>query len=139
MLGWVLNTIPARNISSFFSNIWYHFEYKILNVQFRMLPQQLSANLIFVKRSLLFYLKYIYETSRIWDTLPTSKMELFMTIGIYKVIFCRLTILYTHYCSMSVFICVNSLSALFCSRWFNLQASEMVLFATVTIANVVFY
>ena len=77
--------------------------------------------------------------SRIWDTLPTSKMELFVIIGIYKVIFCRLMILYTQYCPMSVFICVSSLPAPFCSKWFKLQASEMVSFVTITIANVVFY
>ena len=66
-------------------------------------------------------------------------MELFVTIGIYKVIFCRLMILYTQYCSMSAFICVSSLPAPFCSRWFHLQASEMVFFVTITIVNVVFY
>ena len=104
--------------------------------------------------------------SRIWDTLPTSKMELFVTIGIYKVIFFRLMILYTQCSSMSVFICdcnwtrtqnhlirkrtlnhlakfvficVSSLQSLFCSRWFHIQAFEMVFFVTITIANVVFY
>ena len=74
--------------------------------------------------------------SWIWDTLATSKMELFVTIGIYKVIFCRLMILYTQYSSMSVFICVSSLSAPFCSRWFHLQ---MVFVVAKTIANLVFY
>ena len=53
---------------------------------------------------------------RIWETLPTSKMELFETIGIYKVIFCWLMILYIQYSPMSVFICVSSLPATFCSR-----------------------
>ena len=77
--------------------------------------------------------------TRIWDTLPTSKMELFVTISIYKVIFRRLMILYTQYSFMSVFICVSSLPAPFCSRWFHLQASEMVLFVTITITNIVFY
>ena len=37
-----------------------------------------------------------------------------------------------------VFICVSSLPVPFCSRWFHLQTSKMVLFVTVTIANVVF-
>ena len=53
---------------------------------------------------------------RIWETLPTSKMELFETIGIYKVIFCWLMILHIQYSPMSVFICVSSLPAPFCSR-----------------------
>ena len=56
------------------------------------------------------------KLNRIWDTFPTSKMELFETIGIYKVIFCWLMILYTQYSPMSVFICVSSLLAPFCSR-----------------------
>ena len=77
--------------------------------------------------------------SRIWDTFPTSKMRLFVTIDIYKVTFCWLIILYTHYCSMSVFICVSSLPAPFCSRCFHLQASERGFFVTITIANVIFY
>ena len=83
---------------------------------FKCYLSSFTLTLFSLNVALLFYLKYIYEASRIWDTLPISKMELFVTIGIYKVIFCRLTILYTQYCSMSVFICVNSLSALFCSR-----------------------
>ena len=39
-------------------------------------------------------------------TLPTSKMEFFVKIGIFKVILCRLMILYTQYSFMRVFICV---------------------------------
>ena len=90
--------------------------------------------------SFCFFIKSIYmKHSRIWDTLPTFKMELFMTTAIYKVIFCRLMSLYAQYSSMSVLICVSSLLASFCPRWFHLQASEMVLFVTITIANVVFY
>ena len=77
--------------------------------------------------------------SRIWDTFPTSKMEHFLTIGIYIVIFCRLMISYTLDSSMSLFICVSLLLVPYCSRWFHLQASEMVLFITITIANVVLY
>ena len=48
-------------------------------------------------------------------------------------------ILYTLYSSMSVFICISSLPAPFCSWWFHLQASEMMLFVTITIPNIVFY
>ena len=66
-------------------------------------------------------------------------MKLFVTLGVYEVVFWRLMILYTQYCSMSVFIYVSSLPASFCSRWFHLQASEMVFFVTLTIANVLFY
>ena len=77
--------------------------------------------------------------SRIWDTFPTSKMEHFLTIGIYIVIFCRLMISYTLDSPMSLYICVSLLLVPYCSRWFHLQASEMVLFITITIANVLFY
>ena len=77
--------------------------------------------------------------SRIWDTLLISNVELFVTIGIYKVIFCRLMTSYIPYSPMSVFICVSSLLVPFCSRWFHLQALEMMFFVTITIANVVFY
>ena len=37
------------------------------------------------------------------DTLPTSKMGLFVAIAICKVIFSKLMILYMQYCPMSVF------------------------------------
>ena len=40
---------------------------------------------------------------------------------------------------MSVFIWVSSLPVPFCSKCIHLQASEMVLFVTRTIANVLFY
>ena len=68
-------------------------------------------------------------------------MELFVTVGVCKVIFCMLMILYTQYCPMSVFIFVSSLPVPFCFRSFHLQTSEMVLFVTITmfIANVSFY
>ena len=80
----------------------------------------LVRTLFSLKVVLLFYLIYTYmKHSRIWDTLPTSKMELFVTIGIYKVIFCRLM---TQYSPMSAFVCVSSLPAPFCSRWFHLQS-----------------
>ena len=48
-------------------------------------------------------------------------------------------ILYTQYCPMSAFIYVSSLLVLYRSRWFHLQTSEMVVFVTIAIANVVFY
>ena len=67
-------------------------------------------------------------------TLSTSKMELFVTTGICKVIFSRLKILYTQYCPMNV----SSLLVPFHSRCFLLKTSEMMLFVTVAIPNVVF-
>ena len=51
-----------------------------------------------------FLFKVYIKESQICDTLPKSKMELFVTIGVCKVIFCKLMILYKQYCSMSVFI-----------------------------------
>ena len=66
-------------------------------------------------------------------------MELFVTIGICKVILCRLITLYIQYYLMSVFICVSLLPVLFCSRWFHQQLSEVVLFVAIFIANVIFY
>ena len=87
---------------------------------------------------LAFLFEVSIKQSQIWDTLPTSKMELSLIKHIFKVISCRLMILYTQYCPMSFFICL-SLQVSFCSRWFHLQTSKMVLFGTITIANVVFY
>ena len=87
---------------------------------------------------LAFLFEISIKQSQIWDTLRTSKMELFLIKHIFKVISCRLMILYTQYCPMSFFICL-SLQVSFCSSWFHLQTSKMVLFRTITIANVVFY
>ena len=87
---------------------------------------------------LAFLFEVSIKQSQIWDTLPTSKMELFLIKRIFKVISCRLMILYAQYCPMSFFICL-SLQVSFCSRWFHLQTSKMVLFGMITIANVVFY
>ena len=65
-------------------------------------------------------------------------MELVVITRICKIISCRLMILYTEYCPMSVFICVTLLVSFRC-RWFHLQTSKIVLFETKTIANVSFY
>ena len=97
------------------------------------------ARALFSLRGVLLFLFKVYtKQSRIWVTLATSKMELFVTIGICKVIFCRL-VLYTQYCPMIVFISVSSLLVPFCSRSFHRQTPEMVLFVTLTNANVPFY
>ena len=87
---------------------------------------------------LLFLFEVYRKQSQIWDTLPTSEMELFVIKRICKVISCRLVILYTQYCLMNFFICV-SLQVSFGSRWFHLQKSKILLFVAITIANVVFY
>ena len=50
-----------------------------------------------------FLFKVYIKKNQIRDILPTSKMDLIMTIGICKVIFCRLMVLHTQYCPMSVF------------------------------------
>ena len=109
---------------------------KFSNVQLHVL------NVILVVWSeLYFHLKYccafkfkVYiKPDRIWDTLLTSKMGVFATIGFCKVIFCRF-ILYTQ-----CLFCVSLLLVLFRSRWFHLQASEMILFGTIATANVAFY
>ena len=105
---------------------------------FRMLSLQFCTSLIFTEKCFAFLLKVYTKQSRIWVTLATSKMELFVTIGICKVIFCRL-VLHTQYCPMIVFISVSSLLVPFCSRWFHRQTPEMVLFVTITNANVLFY
>ena len=88
---------------------------------------------------LLFYLSVYIRQSKIRDTLPTSKMELLVTIGICKVICSRLMILYTQCCLMGFFICVSWLLVPLRRGWFHLQTSEMVLFVKITIAKVVFY
>ena len=106
---------------------------------FRMLSYQLMLLHELYESCFAFLFEEYIKQSQIWDTLPTSKMELFVTIGICKVISCRLMILYIQYCPMNVFICVNPLLVSLHSRWFYLQTSEMMLFVTITIANVVFY
>ena len=88
---------------------------------------------------LLFYLSVYIRQSKICDTLPTSKMELLVAIGICKVICSRLMTLYTQCCLMGFFICVSWLLVPFCRGWFHLQTSEMVLFVKITIAKFVFY
>ena len=88
---------------------------------------------------LLFYLSVYIRQSKICDTLPTSKMELLVAIGICKVICSRLMILYTQCCLMGFFICVSWLLVPLCRGWFHLQTSEMVLFVKITIAKFVFY
>ena len=116
------------------------FNVKFWIFSFKCYLSSLVRTLFSLKVVLFFFILSIYrEHSRIWNTFPTSKTELFVTIAIYKVIFRRLMILYTLYSSMSVFICISSLPAPFCSRWFHLQASEMVLFVTITIPNIAFY
>ena len=100
---------------------------------FRKLSQQFCASFIFIESCSAFLFKVYINPNRIWDTLMTSKMELFPTTGFCKVILCRFMILYTHYCPMSVLLVP------FCCRCFHRKTSEMVLLLTIAIANVVFY
>ena len=88
---------------------------------------------------LLFYLSVYIRQSKICDTLPTSKMEFLVAIGICKAICSRLMILYTQCCLMGFFICVSWLLVPLRRGWFHLQTSEMVLFVKITIAKFVFY
>ena len=145
MLEWVLN----MKASSFLNKIRYHFDannntviqqlnFCIFSYMCQMLSQQ-HKPYFYGKLFCFFIFKVYIQQNQIWDTLPTSKIELFATIVICKVMFCRLTILYIQYYPMSVFICTTLLLVPFHFRCFNLQASEMVLFTAITISDAVFY
>ena len=137
MLDWVLNSVPARRNSSFLNSIRYRFDannntviqqlnFEMFSCTFRMLSQQFGTSLIFIESCFGFLFKVYINQSRIWDTQPTSNMELFVTIGICKVIFSRLVILRTQHCpQQNIFICVSLLMVPFPSKWFQLQTSEM--------------
>ena len=115
MLDWVLNMPLDRNILRFFNNIMYYFDTNSNTVS-------------------------MYEAELdLGDILLTYKMELFVTICLFKVTFCRLMISYIQYCPMSIFSCVSLLLVPFRCRWFHLKTSEMVLFVTIAIPNAVFY
>ena len=103
---------------------------------FRKLSQQFGASFFFIESSCAFLFKFFYlkvyiKPSRIWDTLPISKMGLYATIGLCKVIFCRFITLYTQYCHMSVVF----VSALY---WFHFVPGSSTC-KHLAIANVVFY
>ena len=71
-----------------------------------------------------FLFKLYIKESQIWDTLPKSKMELFVTLGTCKVIFCKLVI--CTYC-IALWVCLFSVSSLpvpFYSRWFHANIWE---------------
>ena len=65
----------------------------------------LARALFSLKVVLLFYLKFYIKQSWTWDSLLTSKMELFVSTSICKLILCRLIILYTQHCPMRVSLC----------------------------------
>ena len=90
-------------------NYFAKLKFSMFSYTFRMFSQQFSTSFIFNESCFVFLFKVYINQGRIWKTLPTFKMELCMTIGIRKVICCRLMILYTQYCPMSVFICISSL------------------------------
>ena len=115
MLDWVLNTFWPEIFPVFLITSSITF----LDVKFWMFNYSISlvsnvAN-VFIESCLNCLFKVYIKHSRIWETSPTSKMELFVTIGICEVIFCRLMIFYTQYCSMSVFVSVSPSPFPFCS------------------------
>ena len=140
MLDWVLNTHLAMKLFRFLNNIRYHFDTnlqcnsitKFLNVQLHIscYLSSLARALLSLKVILLFYLKYYKKQSQTWDIFSTSKLELFVKIGICKIIFCRLMILYTSYECQFV--------TGFIPFQVNLQTSKIFLFVTIAIPNVVF-
>ena len=78
--------------------------------------------------------------SRVWNTLTASKMEVFVTTGICKVILCRLIILYTQYSPVSVFfVCYLVTGSIPLRLVTRLKISEMVLFVIKAVANVEFF
>ena len=92
---------------------------------------------LFSLKVIVFFLFKIYiKQSQIWDTLPTFKIEIFVTIVIC-------TVILAWYCTHSIALWVSFLCQLvlvpFHSRWFHLKISEMLLFVTIAIANVVFF
>ena len=141
MFNLVLSTVLARKISSFLNNIRLDVTSNTLIQQLNFWMFSYMSNVIFVvlhepyDSCFAFSLEVLHEPydsllaflfevsikqSQIWDTLPTSKMHLFVIKRICKVISCRVMILYTQYCPMSFFICL-SLEVSFCSRWFHLK------------------
>ena len=78
--------------------------------------------------------------SWIWYTLPTSKIGLFLTKFVDKDIFSWQLVIYTQHHFMSFFLsCVSLFLVPYSSMLFHLQRSELELFITIAIANVVFY
>ena len=84
-----------------------------------------------------FLFEVYIKQSQIWDTLPTSKMELFVIKRICKVISCRLVILYTQYCPMNFFVCHYRVHSVLGD--FTCKNLKILLVVAITIANVVFY
>ena len=141
MLNLILSTVLARKMSSFLNNIRLDATSNTLIQQLNFWMFSYMSNVILVvlhepydscfafsfevlhepyDSLLAFLLEVSIKQSQIWDTLPTSKMNLFVIKRICKVISCRVMILYTQYCPMSFFICL-SLEVSFCSRWFHLK------------------
>ena len=86
----------------------------------------------------ILFLKIYIKQSPIWVSLPTCKMELFVRISVYKVIFCRLMLWYTQYALwVSLFVSTR--------YWFHSVPGGFTgkhrrcCFLSRTIANVVFY
>ena len=86
-----------------------------------------------------FLFELYIKQSQVWETLPRPKMELFVTIGICKVIYFR----YFTY-SIAKWVSLFALAHYwflvpFRSMWFQRLTSKTVLFLTISIANAVFW
>ena len=115
-MGLVQNASLIRKIHSLVYNISYNLTQKLIlqlikfsvisfrmfSSTFWMLSQSFCTSLIFTESFCTFRFKVCIKQNRIWDTLPTSKTELLVTIGISKAMFCRLMILRIQFCPMSV-------------------------------------
>ena len=71
-----------------------------------------------------FLFKVYIKENQIWDALPKSKMELFVTLGTCKVIFCKLMICTYCIALWVCLFCVSSLPVPFYSRWFHANIWE---------------
>ena len=77
--------------------------------------------------------------SWIWYTLPTCKIGLFLTKFVDKDIFSWQLVIYTASLYEFLLSCVSLFLVPYSSMFFHLQISELELFITIAIANVVFY
>ena len=87
---------------------------------FRKLSQQFCASFIFIESCSAFLFKVYINPNRIWDTLMTSKMELFPTIGFCKVILCRFMISVQSVAESISFQMISPCSRRFRTRYFQL-------------------
>ena len=111
-----------------FSVLYFNFEFEILKwLHVLNLSYQFGLSLVLIQNYCYFLFKICIKQSCVQNFLPTSKMELFVTIGIGKVPFCWLMILKTQYPPLSIF-CAFSSSVL---CWFYLILALSSLFQLV--------